>query len=96
MVTLQQVLRLFDFPPQGRVIRLNFRDIVQIGPVDALYHRIEELSLNHNQLTGLDGIQQFRRLKRLSLNFNKISDLKEFEKVPKTLQILEFKSNPGF
>ena len=40
-----------------KVIKLNFRDICEIDVVDALYHDIQELSLNHNHLDSLEGIQ---------------------------------------
>lgn len=39
-----------------KVIKLNFRDIQSIGMVNPLYHSIEEISLNHNHLSSLDGI----------------------------------------
>jgi Leucine-rich repeat (LRR) protein len=76
------------------VIKLNFRDISKIGSVDPLYHEVEELSLNHNHLKTLDGIQQFTKLQKLYLNFNEITDANEFLKVQKSLKVLECKSNP--
>jgi hypothetical protein len=60
MSNLSDILRLFQFPSsaqkQPKVIKLNFRDIKHIGQIDALYHPIEELSLNHNHLESLEGI----------------------------------------
>jgi hypothetical protein len=63
MSNLGDILRLFQvqsqYQTQPKVIKLNFRDIKVIGIVDPLYHNIEELSLNHNHLANLDGIEQF-------------------------------------
>ena len=61
MSELADILRLFRWPShlaqeRPRVIKLNFRDIGRIGVVDSFYHFVEELSLNHNHLTSLDGI----------------------------------------
>ena len=40
-----------------KVIKLNFRDIAEIDFIDPIYHEVNELSLNHNLLTTLDGIE---------------------------------------
>ena len=66
---LSDILKLFAWsggnPPNSssashlkpKVIKLNFRDICQIDMVDSSYHDIHELSLNHNHLQSLDGIE---------------------------------------
>ena len=98
MSNLGDILRLFQIPAQyqaqPKVIKLNFRDIQQIGAIDPIYHQIEELSLNHNHLVTLDGIEQFRNLRSLSVNFNNLGGISEILKIPKTLVHLECKSNP--
>ena len=40
-----------------KVIKLNFRDICQIDKVNPSYLEIHELSLNHNHLQTLDGVE---------------------------------------
>jgi len=80
-----------------KVIKLNFRDICQIDGVSALYSDVQELSLNHNQLKSLDGIEQFRNLRSLHLNFNQLNSAQEFSKIrnPQLMQELSFKGNPN-
>lgn len=79
-----------------KVIKLNFRDICQIDSVSSAYHEIEELSLNHNYLQSLSGIDQFQNLRSLHLNFNQLRSTDEFLKIanPHLLKELSFKSNP--
>ena len=62
-----------------------------------MYHDVHELSLNHNHLTKLDGIQQFKNLRSLQLNFNRICSWDEFLKIqnPSALQELSIKGNPN-
>ena len=62
-----------------------------------MYHDVHELSLNHNHLTKLDGIQQFKNLRSLQLNFNRIHSWDEFLKIqnPSALQELTIKGNPN-
>ena len=61
MSELSAILRLFHLPGKQatlpKTIKLNFRDIRSIGTVDQLYHQVEDLSLNHNLLTNLQGIE---------------------------------------
>lgn len=64
-----------------KVIKLNFRDISMIDEVSPIYHDIQELALNHNCLTSLDGIEQFRNLRSLQVNFNKIRSIDELLKI---------------
>lgn len=80
-----------------KVIKLNFRDICAIDPVDSSYHEIQELSLNHNHLRSLDGVEQFRNLRSLHLNFNQLRSRDELRKLanPGLLQELGFKGNPN-
>ena len=40
-----------------KVIKLNFRDIAEIDEIDPIFHEVNELSLNHNLLTSLSGIE---------------------------------------
>jgi Leucine-rich repeat (LRR) protein len=98
MSNLADILRLFQFPSsaqkQPKVIKLNFRDIKFIGHIDPLYHPIEELSLNHNHLESLEGIQQFHALKILHLNFNDLNSAAELLNVSQALRELEIKQNP--
>ena len=80
-----------------KVIKLNFRDICQIDDgVSPVYHDIQELSLNHNHLSSLDGIEQFRNLRSLHVNFNRLRSKDELLKIvnPQLLQELSFKGNP--
>ena len=57
---------------------------------------INELSLNHNHLKSLDGIEQFEGLKKLHLNFNNLSGKEELMKVqaPEGLIEISLKGNP--
>jgi Leucine-rich repeat (LRR) protein len=59
-----------------------------------MYHSIHELSLNHNHIEKLDGIESFSQLRQLSLNFNCISSYDELKKITKELRELELKQNP--
>ena len=59
-----------------------------------MYHQIHELSLNHNHIEKLDGIESFKQLQHLSLNFNCISSYDELKKITKELRELELKQNP--
>lgn len=68
-------------PLRPKVIKLNFRDIGKIDLVDPIYHDIVELSLNHNHLRSLDGIEQFRNLRSLHLNFNQLHSSNELLKL---------------
>ena len=79
------------------MIKLNFRDICEIDGVDGSYHDIQELSLNHNHLRSLDGVEQFRNLRSLHLNFNQLRSKDELRKLanPALLQELSFKGNPN-
>jgi Leucine-rich repeat (LRR) protein len=52
-----------------------------LDKVDDLYSGIKELSLNHNQLVSLDGIEQFGRLEVLHLNFNRLASRAELLKL---------------
>ena len=62
MSRLSDILKLFSWGPSNKtqpsptVIKLNFRDVNTIDKVDEIYADIKELSLNHNHLTTLDGI----------------------------------------
>ena len=90
---LSDILKLFAFnggnPPNSssashlkpKVIKLNFRDICEIDMVGSSYHEIHELSLNHNHLQSLDGIEQFANLRSLHLNFNRLRSKNELLKV---------------
>ena len=64
-----------------QAVNLDYRDITSIGIVDPIFHKIKELSLNHNKISSLQGIQQFKRLRVLKLNFNKIKSQMELLKV---------------
>ena len=63
MSKLSDILKLFNWGPTTKslpvptVIKLNFRDISIIDKVDSIYTNIKELSLNHNHLKNLNGIQ---------------------------------------
>ena len=87
MSRLSDILKLFNWGPSAKlhnkptVIKLNFRDIRVIDRVDDIYSSIKELSLNHNHLTSLDGIEQFRGLEILSLNFNRLASRSELLKL---------------
>ena len=80
-----------------KVIKLNFRDIAEIDLVDSIYHEVNELSLNHNLLQTLDGIEQFKNIKILHLNFNRLDSWNELLKIsnPQHLQELSIKGNPN-
>ena len=43
--------------------------------------RLEELQIDHNQLTDLKGLEKLTKLKKLGLNDNQLSDLKLLEKL---------------
>ena len=79
------------------MIKLNFRDIAEIDVIDPIYHEVNELSLNHNLLTSLDGIEQFKNIKILHLNFNRIDSWNELLKIgyPMLVQELSIKGNPN-
>ena len=79
------------------MIKLNFRDIAEIDFIEPMYHEVNELSLNHNLLTTLDGIEQFKNIKILHLNFNRIDSWNELLKIsnPLHLQELSIKGNPN-
>lgn len=103
MSKLSDILKLFSWGPaskiqnQPTVIKLNFRDICIIDRVDDMYSSIKELSLNHNHLTSLNGIEQFRNLEVLNLNFNRIGSRSELLKLasPHLLQELNVRGNPN-
>lgn len=77
-------------------VNLNYREITYIGSVRDKFYGILELYLNHNNITTLDGIDQFFCLKVLSLKFNLISRIEEFLKIKNRggLQQLNFIGNP--
>jgi Leucine-rich repeat (LRR) protein len=68
-----------------------------LDKVDDIYAGIKELSLNHNQLVSLDGIEQFRCLEVLSLNFNRLASRAELLKLtsPHLLREINVRGNPG-
>jgi len=85
MSRLSEILQIFapsnnqqlggsQYISRPRSLKLNFRSISAIDKLPEhlldIYRDIEELSLNHNELRSLDGIQQFQNLKRLKIQSN--------------------------
>lgn len=77
-------------------INLNYRDITRIGRINQKFWNVMELYLNHNNISSLNGIQQFINLKVLSLKFNLISKMEDILMIPNKskLQHLNVKGNP--
>lgn len=67
-----------------------------IDLLEETYSQITELSLNHNHLISLKGVEQFGEIQKLSLNFNQLWAKEELLKLrsPGKLLELSVKGNP--
>ena len=66
-------------PPPSPAARLPFRS-------DALVH-LEDLSLEDNRLSRVEGLTRLTALRRLDLGKNRITRLDEMEKLPNLQQL---------
>ncbi|KAM3141604.1 hypothetical protein pb186bvf_006209 [Paramecium bursaria] len=87
---------IIDQKPQfisGDSITLVNNQIKTIGQ-SYKFKNIKKLHLSYNIIQSLDGIEQFINLQHLSLTDNQIEQLKEIDKISKTLQQLTVLNNP--
>lgn len=77
-------------------ISLNYRKIQVLDNLPFKFQEIRELSLNHNLLKSLSGIEQFPKLEIISIKFNQINSIEEFLRIKNKplLKSLYYFGNP--
>ncbi|CAD8124266.1 unnamed protein product [Paramecium sonneborni] len=80
----------------NKSLNLSSKQITRIGKLlqNSPFLNLQHLHLSHNNISILDGIQQFKQLKSLSLCNNQIVEINELKKVNQNLQYLSIHSNP--
>ncbi|CAD8206101.1 unnamed protein product [Paramecium octaurelia] len=80
----------------NKSLNLSSKQIIRIGKLvqNSPFLNLQHLHLSHNNISILDGIEQFKQLKSLSLSNNQIVDINELQKVNKNLQYLSIHTNP--
>ncbi|CAD8179666.1 unnamed protein product [Paramecium octaurelia] len=80
----------------NKTLNLSSRQITRIGKLvqNSPFLNLQHLHISHNNISNLDGIEQFKQLKSLSLSNNQMVDINELKKVNRNLQYLSIHSNP--
>ncbi|CAD8206302.1 unnamed protein product [Paramecium pentaurelia] len=80
----------------NKSLNLSSKQIIRIGKLipNSPFLNLQHLHISHNNISNLDGIEQFKQLKSLSLSNNQIVDINELKKVNKNLQYLSIHTNP--
>ncbi|CAK65469.1 unnamed protein product (macronuclear) [Paramecium tetraurelia] len=80
----------------NKSLNLSSKQITRIGKLvqNSPFLNLQHLHISHNNISNLDGIEQFKQLKSLSLSNNQMVDINELKKVNRNLQYLSIHSNP--
>ena len=92
--TLAESVKAGESRLQDKCLRGSNKGISQINTFPGS-SKIEQIFISHNQITTLNGVQNFKNLRVLSISFNeisKISDLKFLEGLP--LETVNLEGNP--